>query len=384
MSAESAASSTPARSGSERVLAWSARWLAAPAAVFVFSRLAILFVTGASLVLDARTHRPGGPMRFPAIEGLCWWDCGWFHRIAMDGYAQPNYSNFFPLFPLLGRVVHEVTRLPYPYALVLVANAFGLVGLVFIYRLFHELEGEAVAKTGIALLAAWPFSFFQATGYPESLMLASTAAAIWYAYRSRHFAAGTALGLGILARHLTVVAGLSLLVAQLKERGWRPKRFLWHRDFLALLVPFAIAALYFVYLSIHFGDALAWWQARSAGWGDAAWFGVLTYLRAGPMAFEPQIGLYVVLSLIPGVAAFFLLRKPSWWILGGFGVGLMVALWSIGLMGLGRYTQACWPAFLPIAAALERRAALKMPVILGFALVQGMFLYLFSHSYPIN
>ena len=42
------------------------------------------------------------------LQGLCRWDCGWFHRIAMDGYAQPHYSNFFPLFPLLGRVVNEV------------------------------------------------------------------------------------------------------------------------------------------------------------------------------------------------------------------------------------------------------------------------------------
>jgi hypothetical protein len=360
------------------------RWMAAPLAVFAFSRAAIFAVTGWSLVLDSHFHRPGGPFSLPAFEGLCWWDCGWFQTIARDGYMQPNWSNFFPLFPLLGRVVHEVTRLPYPYALVLVANAFGLVGLVVIYRLFCELEGEAVAKTGIALLAAWPFSFFHAAGYPESIMLASTAVAIWYSYRSRHFAAGTALGIGILGRHLTIVAGLSLLVAQIKERGWRPRRLIWHPHFLALLVPFAIASLYFVYLSVHFGDPLSWWRARSSGWGAAAWYGVQTYFYAGPAAFEPQIGIYIVLSLIPGIAAFFLARKQSWWILGGFGIGLMVALWAIGLMGLGRYTQACWPAFLPIAVALEKRPSLRMPVILAFALVQGMFLYLFTHSYPIN
>ncbi len=379
-----AAPAKPAPSGRLAALLARWRWMAAPLATFAFSRAAILALTGWSLVIDPRLHRPGGPFSLPALEGLCWWDCGWFYRIAMDGYARPDYSNFFPLFPLLGRVAHELTGLPIPIALVLIANVFGLVGLAVIYRLFSELEGEAVARTGIALLAAWPFSFFQATGYPESLMLASTAVAIWYSYRSRHFAAGTALGIGILARHLTVVAGLSLLAAQLKERGWRPRRFLWHPHFLALLVPFAIASTYFVYLSVHFGDPLTWWRARSSGWGDAAWFGVVTFFRAGPMSFEPQIGIYVFLSLIPGIASFFLLRKPSWWILGAFGVGLMVALWSIGLMGLGRYTQACWPAFLPLAVALEKRPSLRMPVVLAFALVQGMFLYLFTHSYPIN
>lgn len=197
--------------------------------MFAFSRAAIFAVTWASLWIDPRLHRPSAPLAVPAIEGLCRWDCGWFVRIAIDGYAQRHYSNFFPLFPLLGRSTHAATGMPYEWALVLWANVFGLVGLVIVYRIFRALHGEEVALTGVTLLAAWPFSFFQAAGYPESLMLASTAAAVWASMNGRHLTAGVALGVGILGRHLTVLGGGALLVAQLLERGRTPLRFFWHR-----------------------------------------------------------------------------------------------------------------------------------------------------------
>lgn len=348
----------------------------------MFSRAAIFAVTGWSLWIDPRLHRPGAPLATPAIEGLCRWDCGWFVRIAIDGYAQRHHSNFFPLFPLLGRYTHDLTGMPHEWALVLWANAFGLLGLVVVYRIFQALHGDDVALTGVTLLAAWPFSFFQAAGYPESMMLASTALGAWFAMNGRHLSAGAALGVGLLGRHLTVLGGGALLVAQLLERGRTPVRFFAHRAFLGLLLPFAIAGLYFGFLQHRFGDGFAFLEARGEGWGEAAWFGVHALLSG---RFEPQIYVYAWLSLIPGVGAVWLLRDRRHWILAGYAIPLMLTLWAIGLMGLGRYTQAAWPAFLPFALWLQRhRPEWRMPIVLALAMGQAMFLYLYVHSYPIN
>lgn len=352
-----------------------------PLLVFAFSRAAILAVTGWSLTIDPRLHRPGGPLAVPAIEGLCRWDCGWFVRIAADGYLERHFSNFFPLFPLLGRATHALTGLPLEWALVLWGNLLGLVGLLLVYRVFRALHGDEVALTGITLLAAWPFSFFHAAGYPESLMLAATAGAVWAAMSGRHLTAGGLLGLGILGRHLTVLGGGALLVAQWLERGPSPRRVLVHRAALGLVLPFALAGLYALFLHHRFGDPLAFLSAREEGWGEAAWYGVHSLLRG---TFEPQIYLYVGLSLLPGAGAFLLLFDRRHWILAGYALPLMLALWAVGLMGLGRYTQAVWPAFLPFALWLQPRPQWRMPVVLALALLQGMFLYLHVHSYPIN
>jgi len=359
----------------------SPRWTF-PFWAFLLSRAAILLETQWSLAMDPRLHRPGGPLQLPALQGLCRWDCGWFETIALHGYVQPTYANFFPLFPLIGKAVSTVTQLPLSISFVLSANAIALVSLVVIYRIFSELEGEAVARVAVALFVAWPFSFFQAAGYPESIMVLTTALAVLWSQRGQHIRAGTALGVGILARHLTIVGGFSLLAAQVQQRGIRPRQLLWNRAALGLVMPFAIASLYGLFLWVRFGDPAAWWKARQQGWGEPAWYGLMTFFRY--RVWEPQIGIYVLLSIIPGVGAFMLLRKREWRVMAAYAIALMVLLWAIGLMGLGRYTGSCWAAFLPMAVWLERRPFLQLPTVSAFAVLQGMFLYLFVHSYPIN
>src|SRR6516225_5052672 len=212
----------------------SPRWTF-PFWAFLLSRAAILLETQWSLAMDPRLHRPGGPLQLPALQGLCRWDCGWFETIALHGYAQPTYANFFPLFPLIGKAVSAVTQLPLSISFVLSANAIALVSLVVIYRIFSDLEGEAVARVAVALFVAWPFSFFQAAGYPESIMVLTTALAVLWSQRGQHMRAGTARGVGILARHLTIVGGFSLLAAQIQQRGIRPRQLLWNRAALGLV-----------------------------------------------------------------------------------------------------------------------------------------------------
>ncbi len=364
------------------VLAERYRWMAYPFWAFVCSRVAIFAFTGLGLIIDPRLHRGQGPIAQPWVRGLCFWDCAWYGAVGAEGYTDPMRAAFFPLFPLLSKAAAFVTRLEMPFAQTLVANLAGLGALLVIYKIFTELEGERVARAGLMLLVSWPFSFIHAAPYPESLMLLTSSGALLLAMRKRHILAGGVLGLGILARHLTVIAGLGLLVAQLRERGFHPKRFLWNPAFLGLLLPFVIASSYAVYCHYHYGDAFLWWTARSKYWGDLAWFGLPQFFKQD--GWEPQIGAYVALSVIPSAGALMLLRKKDTWVLAAFALGLMFTVYVIGLAALGRYSASCWPAFLPLGVLLARRPGLETPVCVGFALLQGLFLYLFSHSYPIN
>jgi len=359
------------------------RWLKAPALVFVASRVAILFVTHWSLRLDPRLHQPDRLLAYPAVQSLCRWDCIWFATISTHGYSDEQSTNFFPLFPLLGRGLYEASSIPLDICFVLVANAFALVGLAAVYRIFADREGEDVARTGLALLVAWPFAFYQASGYPESLMLASSALAILWTLRGEHVKAGIAFGIGLLARHLVIFTGGALLVALLLERGPRLRKILTSRAFLGLLVAAAIAALYPLFLAFRFGDPLIWLKARTAGWGRAAWFGIVWFVRTRAWKTQPLYTGYVWLSVIPGIGALWLLRDRRHWVLAGYAAPLMLCLWLVGIAGLGRYTQAVWPAFLPLAIALCRHPDWKLPVVLAFAMVQTMYLFLAVHVFPI-
>jgi Mannosyltransferase (PIG-V) len=354
--------------------------VAFPVGLFLFSRLALLLIARVSLVLDDRLHRPpfrqAGPV---GLEAFCRWDCGWYTEIAEQGYVRLQATNFFPLLPLLGRLVRDVTGLSTQVSLVLMANVAGLLALVVLHQLFRALEGEDAARTSLLLFTAYPFAFFHTAGYPESWMVFLSALAVALSLRGRHWSAALALGLAGLARHLSLVAGLSLFFQQLRSRGGGV-RALWHRDLLALLLPLLVTSLYFLFLWRTFGDPQLWWKVRSAEW-EGAWAGLGDWLRGNR---SPQVNLYVAFSFIPGVGALLLVRHRRWWTLASFAIPLMLVLWTVGLVGLGRYSAAVWPAFLPLGAWLSRHPALRGPVVLGCALFQGMLVFLFVHSFPIT
>ncbi|HKN40392.1 MAG TPA: hypothetical protein VJ456_14950, partial [Acidimicrobiia bacterium] len=102
--------------------------------VYGWSRLLTLVTA-----LAAGLRVGGGPMPFLNI-----WDAGWFLAVARDGYphriptaaghAVQSTLAFFPLFPLLLKIVAVLTPLSDALAGVAVSLAAGAVAVVMIHR----------------------------------------------------------------------------------------------------------------------------------------------------------------------------------------------------------------------------------------------------------
>ena len=362
-------------------------WIAFPLLLFVSTRIALLGFAQIALMLIPDLYVPGGERQFlqqyPALDGLCRWDCEHFGRIARMGYSNAGETNFFPLYPLLTRALHATTGLHYQLALLIVSNLASLGAFLVIYRIFAMLHSKDAARWALALLATYPFAFFQAAGYPESLMMFFSALAILLALRRHHIWAGVALGLGVLARHLTLFAGAALLAAQLHQRGHSLKRFLWSPAILGLFVPWLCLGLYCLYQAVEFGNPLAFWAVR-ANWGTFAWWGIDKLFVSTEINNHVRV-IYasIPFAIIPTAGAVALLTRKQWIELAAFALVLMVVVWDVGLLGLGRYAASCWPAFLPLGSWLAQRPNWRGPVIGLLGLFQGLFFYLFAHQFPI-
>lgn len=362
-------------------------WLRYPVIVFCCTRLALLAVAQIGMTVEPNIRWETGSReylrQYPALDGLCRWDCLWFEEIARRGYYEDTLVNFFPLFPMTARALHVITGLELHLALLLIANLAGLGSLVVIYALFKQLADEDAARWGLTLFVVYPFAFFHATGYPETLMILSSALAILLALRRNHLWAGTVLGLGILARHLTLLAGTALLVAQIRQRGIRPKAFLFHPALLGLVIPWIFLGSYLLFQYAAFGDALTFWKMR-AKWGELAWWGLgdlLTTTEANE--HTPIMWSYVPIALLPTIGALMLIRSKHWYELAAFALVLLAVLWYTGIWGLGRYSASCWPAFLPLGIWLAKHPSWQTPSIVLLSILQGMFFYLFNHGIPI-
>lgn len=362
-----------------------------PFLVWVITRAAYLGMSWMSLTMvktlwyhEESRHRSLQP--WPWVDGLCRWDCGWFDRVAIEGYATVEHAKVFPLLSAIGAGVEQVTGLNHLLTFIIVSNLATLGAYVVVYKVFHDLEGEPAARFGLLAFTAFPFHYYSAAGYPESIMMFTTALAVWYARGNHHFRGAFALTVGFAARHLTLSGGAALLAGQIRERGW--KRFFLSPAILALLIPWSFLAWFSWYLSVKTGDPLAWWTSRKIGWNDWVWYGARQVMLYVPYWDRPEYFYYLIFG-IPMVAggaglAWMLRRDPKKYAeIAAFGLVLLAVVLSSGAAGMGRYHASNWACFLPIGVWLAKRPTWA-PAALGLLWAfQGMWFFLFTHQWRV-
>ncbi|MGO9910467.1 MAG: mannosyltransferase family protein, partial [Acidimicrobiales bacterium] len=152
---------------------------------FLVSRAIVLAALGmARFLVDqlgpSISNATGAKAVGTAHSGLLAWDASWYLRIAEVGYggAGKQALRFFPLFPLLGRLVGSLPGISDGTALILLANVFAFVALVLLHSLVsRESLGHDSAERSIWVLALWPAAFVLVMGYAESLLLCLSIAA---------------------------------------------------------------------------------------------------------------------------------------------------------------------------------------------------------------
>jgi Gpi18-like mannosyltransferase len=358
-----------------------------PLFVFVAHRLTLMLVSymGLKIVPSLYYHediRFAEMQPYLMLDGLCRWDCGWYAQIATSGYSTPPTCEIWPLFPLFTNVVQAITRLPVHFALILSANLVGLASYYVILAIYRRYLKESAANWALVAFVAYPFSFFQAAGYAESTMVLLSALAVLLALNRRHLFAGVALGAGAIARHISLFAGVALLVASLRQRRWSLRRLLLSRDVFGLILPFFPPAVFIWYVGKKFGDPLIFWHARQQAFSFAS-FSVPKVFSDVGFDGQPELYFYVLFLLIPLVGTVLLFAKRAWLELACASSALMLVIIYGGAFGLGRFCASCWPAFLPLGKWLSRQDAAAGAWIGVMSMFQGLFFFLFSHQWRI-
>ena len=197
---------------------------------YVLSRGIVLF----SLVLTRHVLRgkSAAPLPIQARMGLLGWDAAWYRDIAHSGYngVAKVGLRFFPLFPLVSRVVSWVPGVSSGLAVVLVANVSALVVGVLVYELARREGREpALARRAVWIVYLAPSAFVLVMGYAEATFMIATIAAL-LALRSRHW--WIAAVAGVLAG-LTRPVGVLLVVPAVFE-VWRRRGVAGRREYVSL------------------------------------------------------------------------------------------------------------------------------------------------------
>lgn len=318
-------------------------------------------------------------------------DALWFLRIATSGYRVGDGSAaFFPLYPLLVRVVTAIVGGHPLLASLVVSNGAFLLALVVLYDLTARELSERVARTTIVYVAVFPTSFFFLAPYSESTFLLLSVATFWFARRDRWALAALAGVLAALTRSIGIVLAPALVVMAF-ERSRRGGGSLWGRvaaGASVLLGPLA----YLAWWAVARGDALAPLDAQ-ASWQRELSFPLTTLARAIRLAADVGIvnqGYWIIDVLVTGVVVVAVVagwrRLPVGYLVYSLGSLLLPLSYPFPdrpLLSMPRFVAVLFPAFWVMADASERGRLPHTAVVATFAAGLGLLAVLFMNWWYI-
>ncbi|HEY7351060.1 MAG TPA: mannosyltransferase family protein, partial [Ktedonobacterales bacterium] len=137
-------------------------------------------------------------------------DSAFFLHIAQQGYTDQGLGAFFPLYPLLIRLLAWPLGGHFTLAALLVSWLGAWGSYLWFFRLAQREYGEPVARFALLCLVCSPVSFFSFAPYSESLFLLLSLGAIERARAGRLWQASGLAALGMLTRPTGILLLLPL------------------------------------------------------------------------------------------------------------------------------------------------------------------------------
>lgn len=326
-------------------------------------------------------------------------DALWFLRIAAEGYRVDDGSAaFFPLYPLLSRVVGGAFGGAWLLGAYVVANVALVVALTVLYRLTELELSEAAARRTVLYLAVFPTAFFLYAPYTESLFLALVVGCLYAARRQAWLLAGYLGALAALTRSTGLLLVLPLAVEallQLRASGG-PLRPRLLRLAGALTASASVAlgtGAYLLYWERLSGEALRPLEVQGATWSRERawpWETLAAGAREGVAYFGGYPGGYhtvdlvlVLLALAAGVWVALRVRATyAVWVWASLLFPLTLAFGGRPFLSMPRFVVVVFPLFWALAA-LSARWRVHDAVVAASAAGLGLLSVLFVNWYFI-
>ncbi len=371
-------------------LARPARWapavrVAAPAVGLYLALRALsmtvlyLLARGHSVVLWDGTLRGRHRVTSSFTDLLLSWDGRWYTLIAAHGYGTPGRLDangigtnvrlaFFPLYPLLIRIVDGVPGLGIDGAALLTSVLSSVAAAWGIFAIGDHLRGR---DFGVVLAALWgvaPACFVQDAAFTESLFTALCAWALYAVLTRRWLLAGSLTLLCGLTRPTAIAligaVGLAAVVSLVRrEDGWRPVVCL-------LLAPIGYAG-YLAYAASRLGGLGGYFRLQREHFGTRFDFGAHTLhvLDSGLTGTALVVIGTVLLLVVLAVP-----RVP----LAVFAFALLIVAEALGsatdFSSMPRHLMPAFPLLIPLASLVTSRARpLVGATLVTLALLSGWY-----------
>ncbi len=297
------------------------------------------------------------------------WDAEYYYAIANTWYpansdiALPQKLwAFFPLYPLLARIVAVLMGNTYIAGL-LVSNAAILVGAWFLYKLVEREKGRETARKATLFLFLFPTSYLFSCFMTEGLFITLTIGSWYFARKGNWLVAGILGMLSGMTKFLGLVAAPLLGLEYLRQKNWRLKNIRPNVLWIGL-VPLGIGI--FMVENYRLTGNLFMFSDVQQLWSTEKVFFIQPLVFAFKQVLEwnnPPVALGL------GYGAVITVATTGMLIWGRRQIGNLLFLWSLVMIAVPlslslistystpRYFVVLFPIYIILASGLRRGAA---------------------------
>jgi len=313
------------------------------------------------------------------------WDSAWYSRIADQGYTGPiltpgdffgqaSYA-FFPLLPLLTKVLSKVLGIQILAAGLLLANAMQVIAGIFLYRyVVLRFDNRQIALTAVTAMFFFPGSFVFSSFMTESLYLSLAIISFFYMEKEQYGRGAAAASLITIARSPGILFFFIFILHWLRknhdvrsilENDWR--------SFLKiLLIPLPLL-MFMGFLFTKFDSAFAFSQVH-VFWGrslatplqslfhDLFYFHNLSDISGALVSFVAFFTVSLIIINLKRLTAEEIIFSLA---------GILVPL-STSLESAIRLCDVIFPLFIAISLLSGKYPKLGLPLIASLAMINAM------------
>lgn len=311
------------------------------------------------------------------------WDGGHYYTIATSGYIEPNKFAFFPLYPLLVKVLSFFLFGHTLLAGLIISNVAFILFLYILKNVVETQFGKKAAINTVITYLVFPTTFFAVSYYSESLFLLLVALALKLIQKKKIYLAAITVALTSLTRLIGVFLIIPIIFYVFKNLKKQTKKSLLQ----IVAIPLSLAGIvsYCIFLYLRFGDPFYFSTVQSS-WHRALTNPIATvysYFTVNPFhkPFNDYLDLFLTL-FFSIFLAFGVKKIPLAWSMFGF-ISVLIPASTGTLTSMPRYLLAAFPAFILIGLYLEGKTYFKVIIWFLMLSLQIVLAMMFVNGYWI-
>lgn len=296
-------------------------------------------------------------------------------RLARDGYISQFTQAFFPLYPLLVKILSKLTFGNLIIAGIVISNTSFLISILVFYKLLLRYFNEKIAYWSCLFLIFFPTSFFFAAVYTESLFFLLLVLSFFFASQKKYLIASV---FGAFAS-ATKLVGVLLAISLVKKRNILP----------LLIIPLGLI-IYMIFLKFTINDPLAFISSQEAFGQNRSTSHLIflpqvfyRYLKIlvtarGTSLFSAMLELISIIGVIIALLFAFIKKMPREWLIFST-LSVLLPTLTGTFISMPRYILIAFPLFV-VLGSIEK-TWIKLTILSGFITLLLLLTVMFTRGY---